>query len=53
MVLIGFGTQGNRVLNDPAAKSDGAVRRSSSRAIFELSGSPIRAALAEVMAPQP
>ncbi|WP_261663217.1 peptidase C39 family protein [Deinococcus sp. Marseille-Q6407] len=35
MVLVGFDAQGNPVLNDPAAPSNAAVRRSYPRAQFE------------------
>ena len=35
MVLVGFDASGNPVLNDPAAASNDAVRRSYPRAAFE------------------
>ena len=35
MVLIGFDSAGNPVLNDPAADADAGVRRSYPRAVFE------------------
>ncbi|WP_235693001.1 peptidase C39 family protein [Deinococcus aquaedulcis] len=35
MVLVGFDAQGNPVLNDPAAPTDAAVRRTYPRAVFE------------------
>jgi len=53
MVLIGFDAKGNPVLNDPAAKSDGEVRRSYPRAVFERLWLTHSGGMAYVMAPQP
>ncbi|WP_424950377.1 peptidase C39 family protein [Deinococcus sp.] len=51
MVLVGFDAAGNPVLNDPAAPSDAAVRRSYPRAAFERLWQEHSGGVVYVMAP--
>ncbi|WP_034385471.1 peptidase C39 family protein [Deinococcus sp. YIM 77859] len=51
MVLVGFDAQGNPVLNDPAAPTDAAVRRTYPRAAFERQWLSHSGGLSYVIAP--
>ncbi|SMB90454.1 peptidase C39 family protein [Deinococcus hopiensis] len=52
MVLVGFDTEGNPVLNDPAAPTDAAVRRTYTRLAFERQWLTHSGGLSYVIAPQ-